>query len=169
MIIMKKDATEQETQNVIDEIKGLGLRADVSRGESLTIIGLVGDERRVNFQHFAVLPGVKEARPIETPYKLISREYSKSFQNKNESRVIRLKDVQIGGDKPVYIAGPCAIESKQQLFRIAEEVKKAGAQILRGGIFKPRSSAHSWQGLGSQGDEDAREEIRNADRDRGTR
>ena len=159
MIIMKKDATEQEITNVIDEIKKLGLRADVSKGESLTIIGLVGDERKVNFQHFAVLPGVKEARPIEAPYKLVSREYSKSFQDKDESRIVRAGNVEIGGKHPVYVAGPCAIESKAQLFRIAAEVKKAGAQVLRGGIFKPRSSAHSWQGLGSQGDEEAREAL----------
>jgi 3-deoxy-7-phosphoheptulonate synthase len=159
MIIMKKDATKQETENVIEEIKALGLRADVSRGESLTIIGLVGDERKVNFQHLSVLPGVKEARMIETPYKLISREYSEAFQDRNESRVIHVKNVDIGGDTPVYISGPCAIESKAQLFRIAEDVKKAGAQILRGGIFKPRSSAHSFQGLGARGDDEAREAL----------
>jgi 3-deoxy-7-phosphoheptulonate synthase len=159
MIIMKKDATTRETQNVIEEIKKLGLRADVSQGESLTIIGLVGDERKVNFQHLSVLPGVKEARMIETPYKLISREYSEAYQDRGESRVIRVGGVEIGGDTPVYISGPCAIESKAQLFRIAEDVKRAGAQILRGGIFKPRSSAHSFQGLGAKGDEEAREAL----------
>ena len=159
MIIMKKDATNADVENVIAEVKKLGLRADVSKGESLTIIGLVGDERKVPFSHLAVLPGVKEARMIETPYKLISREYSEAFQDREESRVIRVGNVEIGGDTPAYIAGPCAIESKAQLFRIAGEVKKAGAHILRGGIFKPRSSAHSFQGLGARGDEEAREAL----------
>ena len=125
MIIMKKDATQEEIDNVIAEVKNLGLRADVSRGESLTIIGLVGDERKVSFSHLAVMPGVKEARMIETPYKLISREYSEAFQDREESRVIHVSNVEIGGETPVYIAGPCAIESKAQLFRIAEEVKRA--------------------------------------------
>jgi len=159
MIIMKKDATKEEIEHVIKEIKSLGLRADVSHGEYLTIIGLVGDERKVPFSHLAALPGVKEARMIETPYKLISREYSEVFQDREESRIIKVGDVEIGGDQPVYIAGPCAIESKAQLFRIAEEVKQAGAHILRGGIFKPRSSAHSFQGLGAKGDEEAREAL----------
>jgi 3-deoxy-7-phosphoheptulonate synthase len=159
MIIMKKDATKEEVDNVIEEVKKFGLRADVSKGESLTIIGLVGDERKVPFSHLSVLPGVKEARMIETPYKLISREYSEAFQDRAESRVIHVGNVEIGGETPAYIAGPCAIESKAQLFRIAEEVKKAGAHILRGGIFKPRSSAHSFQGLGAKGDEEAREAL----------
>jgi len=156
---MKKDASKQEIDNVVAEIKKLGLRADISHGEALTVIGLVGDERRVNFQHLAVLPGVRETRMIEAPYKLINREYSDAFQDPGKSRVIRAGNIEIGGDSPVYIAGPCAIESREQLFRIAEEVKKAGAHILRGGIFKPRSSAHFWQGLGSQGDSEAREAL----------
>ena len=159
MIIMKADATKEEVDNVIAEVSKLGLRADVSRGESLTIIGLVGDERKIPFSYLSVLPGVREARMIETPYKLISREYSKAFQDRAESRVIHVGNVEIGGETPAYIAGPCAIESRAQLFRIAEEVKKAGAHILRGGIFKPRSSAHSFQGLGARGDEEAREAL----------
>ena len=159
MIIMKKDATKQEIDNVVNEVKKCGLRADISQGESLTLIGLVGDERKISFSRLAALPGVKEARMIETPYKLISREYSELFQDRDESRTIKVGDVEIGGDEPVYIAGPCAIESKTQLFRIAEEVKRAGAHILRGGIFKPRSSAHSFQGLGSRGEDEAHEAL----------
>jgi 3-deoxy-7-phosphoheptulonate synthase len=159
MIIMKADATKAEVDNVIAEVVKLGLRADVSRGESLTIIGLVGDERKIPFSYLSVLPGVRDAHMIEAPYKLISREYSKAFQDPAESRVIRVGNVEIGGETPAYIAGPCAIESRAQVFRIAEEVKKAGAHILRGGIFKPRSSAHSFQGLGARGDEEAREAL----------
>ena len=159
MIIMKKDATAEEIKNVVAEVNKHGLRADVSRGEFRTVIGLIGDESKISFAHLAVLPGVKEARMVEIPYKLISREYSELFEGKDESRIVQIGDVRIGGEEPVFIAGPCAVESKQQLFRIAEEVKAAGADILRGGIFKPRSSVHSFQGLGSLGNEEAIEAL----------
>ena len=159
MIIMKKSATEENIKDVIGEIEKRGLRADVSRGEFRTVIGLIGDESRVSFAHLSVLAGVKEARMVEIPYKLISREYSELFVDKDESRIVRVGDIKIGGDQPVFIAGPCAVESKKQLFRIAEGVKTAGAHILRGGIFKPRSSVHSFQGLGSRGEDEAREAL----------
>lgn len=159
MIIMKAEATEEEIAHVVKEIKKYGLRADVSRGEYRTVIGLIGDERKIPFSHFAILPGVKEAMMVETPYKLVSREYSKVFFEEGERRIIKVGDISIGGDEPVFIAGPCAVESKPQLFRIAEEVKKAGAHILRGGVFKPRSSAHSFQGLGANGPEGAEEAL----------
>ncbi len=151
MIIMKAEATEEEITNVIKEIRKHGLKADVSRGEFRTVIGLVGDESKVPFSNLATLPGVKEAMMVETPYKLISREYSKQLDGEGERRIVRVGDLEIGGDKLVFIAGPCAIESKTQLFRVAEGIKKAGAHILRGGIFKPRSSVHSFQGLGGGG------------------
>ena len=159
MIIMKAEATKAEINNVVKEIKKYGLKADVSRGEFRTVIGLVGDETKIPFPHFAVLPGVKEARMVETPYKLISREYSRRGSEESERRQIRVGNVSIGGDEPVYIAGPCAVESRQQLLRIAEGIKKAGAHILRGGVFKPRSSVHSFQGLGAGGWEEAEEAL----------
>jgi len=155
MIIMKTEATDKEIADVVKEVRKCGLKADVSRGEFRTVIGLVGDEGKIPFSHFAVLPGVKEAVMVETPYKLISREYNRYMGEENERRTVRVGSVDIGGDKPVYIAGPCAVESKKQLFRIAEGIKKAGAQVLRGGIFKPRSSVHSFQGLGAIGLEQA--------------
>jgi len=135
MIIMDSTATKEEIANVVKEIKKFGLKADVSRGEFRTVIGLIGDERKADFSRFATLPGVKEAFMVETPYKLISRDL-------------------------VIIAGPCTVESKSQLFRIAEKVKKAGAHILRGGVFKPRSSVHSFQGLGANGRNEAEEALR---------
>ena len=159
MIIMKTDATREEIANVIKEIEKYGLRADVSKGAYRTVIGLIGDESKIPFSHFAVLPGVKEAMMVETPYKLINKEYSKLFEEESERRIVKVGNISIGGDEPVFIAGPCAIESKTQLFRIAEGVKKAGAQILRGGIFKPRSSVHSFQGLGADGREGAEEAL----------
>lgn len=159
MIIMKSEATKEEVANVVKEIKKYGLKADVSRGEYRTVIGLVGDESKVDFSHFATLPGVREAMMVETPYKLISKEYSKRFGLEGEYRVIQAGNISIGGDDLAFIAGPCTIESKSQLFKIAEEVKKAGAHILRGGIFKPRSSVHSFQGLGANGREEAEEAL----------
>jgi 3-deoxy-7-phosphoheptulonate synthase len=159
MIIMKTDATPEQIAQVVKEIKKYGLRADVSKGRYRTVIGLVGDETKIPFAHFATLPGVKEARMVEVPYKLISREYSKFFDRGSEDLVVKVRDIEIGGDGPIFIAGPCAVESKEQLFRIAGEVKKAGAHILRGGVFKPRSSAHSFQGLGATGREEAEEAL----------
>jgi 3-deoxy-7-phosphoheptulonate synthase len=159
MIIMKSGAKPEEVRRVVEEIRKKGLRADVSRGEFLTIIGIVGDERQVDFDHLAALPGVREVRPIEAPYKLISREYGKMLPREGVLGVIKVKDVTIGGDEPVWIAGPCSVESRQQFNKIAEAVKKAGASILRGGVFKPRSSVHSWQGIGSESEEMAEEAL----------
>jgi len=159
MITMKTEATKDEVNHVVQEIKRLGLRADVSKGKFRTIIGLVGDESKVPFEHLATLPGVKEANMVEAPYKLINREYAKFFEDVNEHSVIRVKDLEIGGDEPVFIAGPCAVESHQQLLRIAENAAECGAHILRGGIFKPRSSVHSFQGLGSIGWEEAKKAL----------
>jgi len=159
MIIMKTDATKEQIEHVVKEIKRYGLRADVSKGAYKTVIGLIGDERKIPFDHFTVLPGVKEAMRVEIPYKLISREYSKFFEGASESMVIQVGNIRIGGGEPVFIAGPCAVESKEQLFKIAEGVKRAGAHILRGGIFKPRSSVHSFQGLGAGSREEAEEAL----------
>lgn len=156
---MKSEATKEEITNIVKEIRKFGLKADVSRGEFRTVIGLIGDESKADFAHFATLPGVKEAFMIDTPYKLISREYGRRFDEVVEVRQIQVGNITIGGDDLVFIAGPCTIESKPQLFRIAEEVKKAGAHILRGGIFKPRSSVHSFQGLGANGREEAKEAL----------
>jgi len=159
MIIMKADATQEQIDQVIAEIKKYGLRADVIKGEYRSVIGLIGDERRIDFAHFATLPGVKEAIGVETSYKLISREYAKLIEGANEHSVIKVGNVEVGNDAPIFIAGPCAIESKEQLFRIAEGVKRAGTHILRGGIFKARSSVHSFQGLGSRGKDAAEEAL----------
>ncbi len=159
MIIMRKDATPEQINYVIEEVKRHGLRADASKGEYRTVIGLVGDERKIPFDHFAILPGVKEVVRVERPYKLVSREYGKFFENPLKRRRIKVGKVAIGGSEPIFIAGPCAVESKKQLFMIAEGVKKAGAQILRGGIFKPRSSVHSFQGLGAINGEKAKETL----------
>ena len=158
MIIMKPEATDQEITEVVRETIKYGLRADITRGDN-TVINLVGDQNNVPFSHLAVLPGVKEATKVDTPYRLISREYAGYINEEMQQRVIKVGDVTIGGDEPVYIAGPCAVQSRPQLFKIAEAVKKAGAHILRGGVFKPRMSVHSFQGLGSIGHEQAEEAL----------
>ena len=158
MIIMKKAAKPEEIQHVIDEVKKYGLRADVSRGQFRTVIGLVGDELKIPFAHLAALPGVKEARMVETPYKLINREYN-DLSAEGESYTIKVGDVEIGGGEPVLIAGPCAVETRPQLMETAELSKEAGAHILRGGVFKPRTSVHSFQGLGSAGRDEAEEAL----------
>ena len=161
MIVMRTDATEEEIRHVAKEIRKYGLRADVSRGKYKTVIGLIGDERKIPFDHFAALPGVKEVIKIEIPYKLVSREYSKFFgESRDYSRVIQVGNVRIGDNESIFIAGPCAVENKKQLFKIAEGVKKAGAHVLRGGIFKPRSSVHSFQGLGAIDRETAEEALK---------
>jgi 3-deoxy-7-phosphoheptulonate synthase len=159
MIIMKAEATQQQITEVVKETARYGLKAEVTRGAS-TVINLVGDQNKVPFSHLAVLPGVQEARMVDIPYRLISREYTGYFDKDMPRRVIKVGNVAIGGDEPVFIAGPCAVESQQQLFRIAEGVKKAGAHVLRGGIFKPRTSVHAFQGLGSNGLAQAEEALR---------
>ncbi|OGO24655.1 MAG: 3-deoxy-7-phosphoheptulonate synthase [Chloroflexi bacterium RBG_16_50_9] len=159
MIIMRDEATDGEIDEVIKEIRKSGLRPDVTKGEYRTVIGLVGDKSKIPLSRFTIFPGVKETVAVESPYQLISREYGQRLNGKVECRVVNVKGISIGGGEPVFIAGPCAVESKQQLFKIAEGIKKAGAHILRGGVFKPRSSVHSFQGLGSIGQDEAEEAL----------
>jgi 3-deoxy-7-phosphoheptulonate synthase len=150
MMIMKIGADEKQIDYVIKEIERCGLKADISRGDYRTVIGLIGDSKTIPVDYLSFLPGVKEVIQIETPYKLISQEYGRFAEGLTEHRkVVSVGNVSIGGDEPVFIAGPCAVEDRDKLFKIAEAVKKAGGHILRGGIFKPRSSVHSFQGIGS--------------------
>jgi 3-deoxy-7-phosphoheptulonate synthase len=158
MIIMNADATQEQIDRITKEVEGYGLRAAVIKGDYRTVVALVGDEEKIPLDHFAALPGVKEARTVDMPYKLISREYNKLLEE-SEDAVVKVGDLKVGGEEPIFIAGPCAVESKEQIFRIAEEVKEAGAHILRGGVFKPRSSVHSFQGLGGGSREEAEEAL----------
>ncbi len=146
-VVMKPNATEEDVQRVIKFIEEkYGLKVDVSRGEYQTLIGIIGDEDKVDFDRLTLFPGVERAYRITSRYRLVARSFFP------EDRVIDVKGVKIGGkNRPVFMAGPCAIESREQIFRIAREVKEAGADILRGGAFKPRTSVHSFQGLGEKG------------------
>lgn len=146
IIVMKKKANEQELENVIKWIESVGYKAHVSKGVERTIIGAVGDERgKVFLKAVETWPGVDKVMPILQPYKLASRE------TRDGNTVITVGDVQIGGPKCVVMAGPCAVESSEQLMETALVVKKAGASMLRGGAFKPRTSPYSFQGLGEEG------------------
>jgi len=119
-----------------------GFKAHLSAGAERTIIGLIGDDRPLDKQLYEVLPGVEKAMAVLKPFKLASREFSAA------DTLVTVKGVSIGGTQVVLMAGPCAVESRGQLLETAHAVKAAGAQMLRGGAFKPRSSPYSFQGLG---------------------
>lgn len=145
IIVMEKKATPEDIENVCEVIKNAGLGVHISKGEDVTIIGVIGDRRKLAEKPIELMDGVEKTVPIMEPYKLASRSFHP------ESSVIKVKDVEIGGNDVVLMAGPCAIESREQLLETAEIVKKAGARILRGGAFKPRTSPYSFQGLGEKG------------------
>ena len=145
MIIMKNDASEEDIEKVVKKIKNNGLSAHVSKGNERTIIGAVGDGRPVNCDQFLRLAGVERIVPISRPYKLASREFH------GENSEFPLDGVSIGGEGIVMIAGPCSVESRSQLLETAIAVKEAGAHALRGGVFKPRTSPYSFQGIGEEG------------------
>ncbi len=147
LIVMRSDATQEQIQGVVDKIKSFGLGAHMSQGAERAVIGAIGSKVGVERGLLETLPGVSEIIPISKPYKVVSRE----FQQK-DSVVTVGGTVAIGGTAPVaVIAGPCAVESREQIIEIAREVKKAGAHILRGGAYKPRTSPYSFQGLGEEG------------------
>lgn len=146
IVVMKSDATEEQIAHIIEKAEKLGLKANVSRGVERTIIGFIGPEDVLRVTPLEVFSGVERVMPVLSPYKLVSREFRK------EDSVIKIKpDVDVGGRKIVIMAGPCSIESRESFFSIARLVKKAGATILRGGAFKPRTSPYDFQGLGEEG------------------
>jgi len=146
IIVLKPQATEAEVNHIIDKVKALGLTPHVSKGSERTIIGVIGPEDVLRVTPLEAFPGVENVIPVLAPFRLVSREFKK------ENSVIDLgKGVKIGGKEIVIMAGPCAIENIDNLYEIAKEVKKAGATVLRGGAFKPRTSPYSFQGLGKAG------------------
>jgi 3-deoxy-7-phosphoheptulonate synthase len=145
LIIMKKDATKKEIKKVIEKIEKFGFKVHISKGEERTIIGIIGDTREVPDETFRALPGVSEVISILKEYKLASREFHK------EDTIIDVNGVKIGEGYFVVMAGPCAVESKTQLLTIGKFIKKLGAKILRGAIFKPRTSPYSFLGMGKEG------------------
>jgi 3-deoxy-7-phosphoheptulonate synthase len=145
IIVLRPNTTPAEVEHIVERIHQLGLKPHVSQGEHRTIIGVIGDENKLLAEPLLAIPGVEQAFPILKPYKLASREF-----NKRDSVVV-VGTVKIGGGAMAMIAGPCAIESYAVLDEIAGLIKKAGANILRGGAFKPRTSPYSFQGLGEDG------------------
>ena len=145
IVVMQARASAKQVGEVIRKIEELGFKPHLSRGEEKTIIGVVGNERKVEPAVFTSLAGVESVIPILKPYKLASREF------KAEDTVIAVSGVKIGAAEVIVMAGPCAVESREQVLKAAEGVKKAGAKILRGGAFKPRTSPYSFQGLGEKG------------------
>jgi 3-deoxy-7-phosphoheptulonate synthase len=146
VIVLRKNATESEIEHVINWIESVGYKAHPSRGVERTIIGVVGDDRRkAQLKSAESLPGVEKIVPILKPYKLASREA------KEENTIIRIADLEIGGPAFIVMAGPCSVESEEQLMESAFVAKKGGAHILRGGAFKPRTSPYSFQGLEEEG------------------
>jgi 3-deoxy-7-phosphoheptulonate synthase len=147
VIVMHANASPEEVQAVVSRIEELGLKPHLSAGTERTIIGAIG-EGTVAYQYqgqFTILPGVDRVIPISRPYKLASREFCP------ENTQFSVGDTTFGGNEIVLIAGPCSVESHSQTLEIAYAVKEAGATILRGGAFKPRSSPYSFQGLGEEG------------------
>ena len=145
MIIMKSDASQEEIKSVVNRVESFGMQGHLSQGVERTVIGVVGDRRLVHESQFLYLPGVDRVLPISRPYKLASRE----FQPQNS--IFPLDGVAVGGEQVLIIAGPCSVESRSQLLETAHAVREAGANALRGGAFKPRTSPYSFQGLGEAG------------------
>ncbi|HEV2946380.1 MAG TPA: 3-deoxy-7-phosphoheptulonate synthase [Gemmataceae bacterium] len=145
IIVLRPHSTPQQIDHVLERIQELGFRAHLSRGELRTIIGVIGDENKLQAEPLSALPGVEQVLPILKPFKLASREFH------GEDSVVQVGPVRIGGGSMAMIAGPCAVEGAKILDGIAQEVKSAGANILRGGAFKPRTSPYSFQGLGEDG------------------
>jgi 3-deoxy-7-phosphoheptulonate synthase len=145
MIIMRADATNTDIKVVVERVESFGLRAHISTGDERTVIGAIGDGRPVHKDQFFHLPGVDRVLPISRPYKLASREF------RPENSVFPLDGFELGGKGVVIIAGPCSVESRDQLLETAQAVHEAGANALRGGVYKPRTSPYSFQGLGEEG------------------
>jgi 3-deoxy-7-phosphoheptulonate synthase len=142
---MKADATERDIAEVERRITELGYRPHTMPGASRTAIGVTGNDRPVDVTRFETLPGVAEAIRVTKPFKLVSLDL------RPEKTVVRVGDAEIGGDELAIIAGPCAVESREQVFAVAEAVKRSGARFFRGGAFKPRTSPYAFQGLGEEG------------------
>ncbi len=145
IVVMKADSSEEQLKAVLGKVEKLGFKPHLSRGEKKTIVGVVGNGKMVDQEQFTMLDGVDSVVRIMKPYKLAGREFKK------EPTVVEVGTVKVGGDNVVVMAGPCAVESREQMLKAADAVAEAGATILRGGAFKPRTSPYSFQGLGEEG------------------
>ena len=145
IIVLRPDATEEQLQHLVEVIQQAGLQAHVSAGTERTIVGAIGDESKIRSVPFTAIPGVESAVPILKPYKLAGRSLH------SERDIIMVADVAVGGEEVVVVGGPCSVEPNDSLLLTARAIKTAGATILRGGAFKPRTSPYDFPGLGEEG------------------
>jgi len=145
VVILENNVSEKQLELIIEKLKNFGFDVHLSKGVQRTIIGAIGVKPDFDTRKVKIIDGVADVYRITDPFKLAGRSF------KEENTIIKIKDVEIGGNKIVMMAGPCSVESEEQVYRLAEVVAKSGAQILRGGAFKPRSSPYAFQGMGEEG------------------
>src|SRR5512134_2327356 len=145
IIVLRRGATEQDVRQIEEAIKALGLTAHVCRGVERTIIGAIGDERKIDPESFEGLPVVEKVLRILSPFRLVSREFQK------EDTVVSVRGKTVGGKALALFAGPCSVEGHEMMVGIANRVAAGGATFLRGGAFKPRTSPYAFQGMGEEG------------------
>ena len=145
LVVMNVNATSEQLERVCEEIRQSGLSAHPIPGSQRTAIGITGNKGAIDPERIQQLPGVIKVIRVTDPYKLVGREF------KPDNTVINLNGMSVGGERIAVMAGPCAVESREQLLEVAHAVKEAGATVLRGGAFKPRTSPYSFQGLGEEG------------------
>jgi len=145
IIVLKPKTSKQDADEILQLIEARGLKPLYMPGVERTVLGALGDERKLADLNFSAFPAVDEVKPILSSYKMVSREF------KNDDTVLNINGVSIGGNRFVVMAGPCSVESSEQLLSAARAVTASGGQILRGGAFKPRTSPYSFQGLGEEG------------------
>jgi 3-deoxy-7-phosphoheptulonate synthase len=146
IVAMQESATDEQIQQVVEHLVRMGFSVHRTTGERQTVLAAVGARVDFDTRNLEVLSGVEHVHRISAPYKLAGRSF------RPQGTIVELaRGVQIGGEQVVVMAGPCSVESKEQLFKVAEQVAKAGARVLRGGAFKPRSSPYSFQGMGEEG------------------
>ncbi|MDD3414585.1 MAG: 3-deoxy-7-phosphoheptulonate synthase [Lachnospiraceae bacterium] len=145
IIVMKPQATKVEIESVLTYVRNVGLETHLSEGKEVTIIGIVGDKTKLNFDNLQIFDGVDRLVPVTESYKLTNKKFHP------EPTIVKVGSTIIGPDSLTVMAGPCAVESEEQLMLIAKAVKKAGATIVRGGAYKPRTSPYSFQGLEEEG------------------
>lgn len=145
VVILENNATEEQIKNVKQHLEDFGFQIHESAGVQRTILGAIGVKPGFDIRKVRILEGVADVYRVTSPFKLASRKF------KEDKTIMKIKDVEIGGDQIAVMAGPCSVESEEQIFKLAEIVANSGAKILRGGAFKPRSSPYSFQGLGEDG------------------
>ena len=145
IIVLRPEATKKQLDHLVSKIKSLGLKPWISKGVERTIVGVIGEEDIIRVQPLEAFPGVEKVMSILKPYKLASCDFKK------EPTIVDVGGVKVGGKKLVIMAGPCSVENRKLLIDIAKKVKTAGATVLRGGAFKPRTSPYAFQGLGLKG------------------